>query len=147
MMKMKIKLHWGNGIAIGMTAFVAFIVILGVQMFRDSPGDYDHNYYEKGLAYDSVYAKEKQVIIDNAAPRVKLEDKKMLIQFAGASKGYIRFERPSDPNQDRLFTLQTNGSNSAVIPVDKFAAGQWQVTLDWQSNGKKYLYQREIFLQ
>ena len=143
---MKIKLNWGSGIAIGMAAFVCFIVILGVQMFRDSPGDYDHNYYEKGLAYDSVYAKEKQVITDNAAPHVKLQDNNMLIQFIGASAGHIRFERPSDPDQDRLLTLQTNGSNSAVIPLDKFAAGQWQVTFDWQSDGKKYLYQREMFL-
>ncbi|HTK21305.1 MAG TPA: FixH family protein [Mucilaginibacter sp.] len=143
---MKIKLNWGNGIAIGMTAFAAFIVVLGVQMFRDSPGDYDHQYYEKGLAYDSVYAKEKQVIIDHAAPHFKLENKSMLVQFTGASAGHIRFERPSDPNQDQLLTFQSNSSDQAVIQLDKFAAGQWQVTLDWQSNGKKYLYQREIFL-
>jgi len=143
---MKTKLNWGSGIAIGMAAFVSFIVILGIQMFRDSPGDYDHNYYEKGLAYDSVYAKEKQVITDHAMPQFKLESKSMLIQFAGTAIGHIRFERPSDPDQDKLLTLQTNGSNSAVIPLDKFAAGQWQVTLDWQSNGKKYLYQREMFL-
>lgn len=143
---MKIKLNWGNGIVIGMAAFVSFIVILGVQMFRDSPGDYDHNYYEKGLAYDSLYAKEKQVITDNVAPHVKIDDKNMLVQFTGASAGHIRFERPSDPDQDRLLTLQTNSSNSAVIPLDKFASGQWQITFDWQSNGKKYLYQREMFL-
>jgi hypothetical protein len=143
---MKIKLNWGSGIAIGMAAFVAFIVILGVQMFTNSPGDYDHNYYEKGLAYDSVYAKEKQVITDHAAPQFKLESKSMQIQFAGAATGHIRFERPSDPHQDKLLTFQSNGSDLAIIPLDKFAAGQWQVTLDWQSNGKKYLYQREMFL-
>lgn len=143
---MKIKLNWGNGIAIGMTAFIAFIVVLGVQMFRDSPGDYDRQYYEKGLAYDSVYAKEKQVIADHAAPQFKLENKSMLIQFAGTSAGHIRFERPSDPDQDKLLEFRSNGSDQAVIPLDKFAAGQWQVTLDWQSKGKKYLYQREMFL-
>jgi len=143
---MKIKLNWGSGIAIGMTAFVAFIVVLGIQMFRDFPGDYDHQYYEKGLAYDSVYAKEKLVITDKVTPQFKLENKSMLIQFAGASAGRIRFERPSDPDQDRLISFQSNGSEPAVIALDKFATGQWQVTVDWQSNGKKYLYQREIFL-
>ena len=143
---MKIKLNWGSGIAIGMSAFVSFIVILGVQMFRDSPGDYDHNYYEKGLAYDSVYAKEKQVIADRAVPQFKLESKSMLIQFASAAAGHIRFERPSDPNEDRLLTFRSNGSDEFSVPLDKFAAGQWQVTLDWQGNGKKYLYQREMFL-
>jgi len=143
---MKIKLNWGNGIVIGMTAFVAFIVVLGVQMFRDSPGDYDRQYYEKGLAYDSVYAKEKQVITDNVVPHFKIENKVMKIQFAGASTGNIRFERPSDPDQDKLLSFQSNGSDETIIPLGKFAAGQWQVTLDWQSNGKKYLYQREMFL-
>ncbi|MBS1520259.1 MAG: FixH family protein [Bacteroidetes bacterium] len=143
---MKIKLNWGSGIAIGMTAFVAFIVVLGVQMFRDSPGDYDHQYYEKGLAYDSVYTKEKQVITDKVTPHFKLGNKSMLIQFAGASAGHIRFERPSDPDQDKLLTFQSSGSDQTVIPLEKFGAGQWQVTLDWESNGKKYLYQREMFL-
>jgi len=143
---MKIKLNWGNGIAIGMTAFVAFIVVLGVQMFRDSPGDYDHQYYEKGLAYDSVYAKEKQVITDKATPHFKISDNSMQIQFTAAAAGHIRFERPSDPEQDRLIPFQSNGLEPAVIPINKFATGQWQVTVDWQSKGKKYLYQREMFL-
>jgi len=129
-----------------MTAFVAFIVVLGIQMFRDSPGDYDHQYYEKGLAYDSVYAKEKLVITDKVTPHFKVENKSMLIQFASGSAGCIRFERPSDPDQDRLISFQSNGSEPAVIALDKFATGQWQVTVDWQSNGKKYLYQREMFL-
>ena len=93
-----------------------------------------------------MYTKEKQVITDKVTPHFKLTNKCMQIQFAGASAGHIRFERPSDPDQDRLISFQSNGSEPAVIPLDKFAAGQWQVTLDWQSNGKKYLYQREMFL-
>lgn len=143
---MKIKLNWGSGIVLGMTAFVAFIVVLGVQMFRDSPGDYDHQYYEKGLAYDSVYAKEKQVFTDNATPHLKILGKSIQVQFVNASTGQIRFERPSDPNQDKLVSFQSNGSEPAVIPIDKFAKGQWQITVEWLSNGKKYLYQREMYL-
>lgn len=143
---MKIKLNWGSGIAIGMTAFVIFIVILGAQMFMQSPGDYDHQYYEKGLAYDSVYVKQKRVITDKAQPHFKLTSKVLQVQFAGVSSGKVRFERPSDPDLDKLITFQSDASNAMVIPVDKFATGQWQVTFEWESNGKKYLYQREMFL-
>jgi hypothetical protein len=143
---MKIKLNWGSGIAIGMTAFMAFIVILGVQMFKDSPGDYDRQYYEKGLAYDSVYVKEKRVITDNAQPRFKITGNVLQVQFAGAAAGKVRFERPSDPDLDKLMPFRSNTANAVAIPVDQFATGQWQVTFDWESNGKKYLYQREMFL-
>ena len=143
---MKIKLNWGGGIAIGMVAFLVFIVILGVQMFMQSPGDYDRQYYEKGLAYDSVYVKKKLVITDKAEPHFKLTDKVLQVQFAGASAGKVRFERPSDPDLDQLITFQSDASDATVIPVDKFAAGQWQVTFDWESHGKKYLYQREMYL-
>lgn len=143
---MKIKLNWGSGIAIGMTAFLIFILILGVQMFMQSPGDYDHQYYEKGLAYDSVYVKEKRVITENAQPRFKLRNKVLQVQFTGACSGMVRFERPSDPDLDQKVTFQSNAANAMAIPVDKFATGQWQVTFDWQSKGKKYLYQREMFL-
>lgn len=143
---MKIKLNWGSGIAIGMTAFVAFIVILGVQMFRQSPGDYDHQYYEKGLAFDSVYVKEQRVITDQAQPGFKLSSKVLHVQFSGASAGNVRFERPSDPDLDKVVRFESDASNAVIIPVAKFATGQWQVTFDWQSSGKKYLYQREMFL-
>ena len=143
---MKIKLNWGHGLMIGMGAFMAFIVILGVQMFKQSPGDYDHHYYEKGLAYDSVYNKQKQVITDGATPHFKIKDKTLHVQFANASAGKIRFERPSDPNLDKLISFQSGAAGIAIIPIEKFASGQWQVTFEWESNRKKYLYQREMYL-
>ena len=143
---MKTKLNWGEGLMIGMAAFMTFIVILGVQMFRQSPGDYDHHYYEKGLAFDSVYNKEKQVITDGAEPHFKIENKTLHVQFANESAGKIRFERPSDPDLDKVISFRSGVSNLAIIPIEKFATGQWQLTFEWESNDKKYLYQREMYL-
>lgn len=143
---MKIKLNWGKGIILGMGAFMSFIVVLGVQMFKASPGDYDNQYYEKGLAYDTVYNKEKQVISDHAVPVISVEDNLMLIQFANAATGKIHFERPSDPRLDKTINFKSDGSDCLSVEVGQFAQGQWQVTYDWESSGKKYLYQREMFL-
>jgi hypothetical protein len=143
---MKIKFNWGTGITIGMAAFVIFIVILGIQMFRGAPADYDQQYYEKGLSYDTVYAKEKQVITDKAQPVILVKDNSLLIQFVKASKGNIRFERPSDPGMDKLVPFESDSSNGFVVPLQKFAEGQWRISFNWQSDGKKYLYEREMFL-
>jgi hypothetical protein len=139
-------MNWGKGIIIGMGAFVAFITVLGVCMFKNAPTDYDKEYYEKGLAYDSVYVKEKQVIADNAAPRIRLQHKLMQIDFVSGASGTLRFERPENSDLDRTFAIKTECANQVTIPIDGFKTGQWQLTFEWKSNGKKYLYDREIYL-
>ena len=125
---------------------MTFIVILGIQMFRAAPGDYDNQYYEKGLAYDSVYNKERQVINDHATPAISIKDKLMLIRFTGSAIGKIHFERPSDPGLDKLISFRSDPANCLAIQLQPFAKGQWQVTFEWDGSGKKYLYQRELFL-
>ena len=140
-------MNWGKGIIIGMGAFMTFIIVMGVYMFKSSTGDYDRQYYEKGLAYDSVYVKEKQVITDKAQPRISLEKDMMYITFAAIANGTARFERPSDPTLDKVVAFKTYDLNEIAIPLEKFTQGQWQVTFEWKSSGKKYLYQREMYLR
>jgi hypothetical protein len=139
-------MNWGKGIIIGMVAFMTFITVMGVYMFKNSPKDFDRQYYEKGLAYDSVYTKEKQVITDNAQPTVRVDRNTMHITFTKAANGTVRFERPSDPSLDRVLPFETDSSNELLIPMQKFALGEWHITLDWKSSGTKYLYQKEMFL-
>lgn len=129
-----------------MGAFMTFIVILGVNMFRNTPKDFDSNYYEKGLSYDTVYAKEKQVVTDNAKPLIKVENNRVRISFVAPASGTLHFERPSDASLDKTLAFRSDASNSYIIPLEEFKRGEWQMSFDWKSAGKKYLYNHEMYL-
>ncbi|RYZ93582.1 MAG: nitrogen fixation protein FixH [Sphingobacteriaceae bacterium] len=139
-------MNWGKGLIIGMGIFMLFIVAMVISMFNQPVDDYDKQYYEKGLAYDSTYNKEKQVITDNAKPVLSIAGNNLKVVFAAPAKVQLHFNRPSDRKMDVIFTMETNKDNSINIPLNGLATGQWQVTIDWESNKKQYLYKQEIFI-
>lgn len=140
-------MNWGKGIIIGMGAFMTFIIILGVNMFKQAPNDFDPKYYEKGLAFDTTYAKEKRVYADKAQPLFKLLSDSLQFTFTAPSEGSARFERPDDKDLDRSVSFKTNAANTMKIAAGNFEKGRWDLTLDWESHGKKYLIRRSLYLQ
>ncbi|MBD1384366.1 FixH family protein [Mucilaginibacter rigui] len=136
-------MNWGKGIILGMCLFMAFIVGMVVFMFRQ-PDDYDKRYYEKGLAFDADYKKEKQVIIDNAKPAIGLTKTQLQVKFATPVNGTINFVRPSDGKLDKKIELP--GTAAVNIPLSGLLAGQWQLVIEWTANGHAYLYKQEVLL-
>lgn len=140
------SMNWGKGIAIGLAVFVIFIVGMSIKMFSQANDDYDHEYYEKGLAFDADYAKEKQVIADHAQPQVKIQGDNLQVAFVQPATGKVHFVRPADRRLDHWVNLQSGSSTQITIPLAKMVSGQYQLIFDWTSNGKKYLYQQEVFI-
>lgn len=136
-------MNWGKGIVITLTVFVLFITGLGVYMFGTPQDDYDHDYYEKGLNFDQYYVKEQNVIRDHAQPLIEFNSKEVTINFHAAATGNIKFERPSDTKMDKQFNVS---SATFTIPVSDLAQGEWQLTLNWKSNGHAYLYHQKILI-
>ncbi|MBS1524428.1 MAG: FixH family protein [Bacteroidetes bacterium] len=144
---MKIKMNWGKGLALGMGIFMLFIIAMGAYMFRQSPDDYDHQYYEKGLAYDSVYNQERQVLIDKVQPKITVGNNAVAVDFAAPAAGTVQFERLADPSLDREVAFSTDAGYKVNIDAGHFRKGRWDLTFSWQNAGKKYLYQQKIDLK
>lgn len=140
------SINWGKGIVIGLAVFIIFIVGMGIKMFSQNTDDYDHEYYEKGLAFDADYAKEKQVVADHAQPQIKIQGSNLQVTFIQPVNGKLHIERPADRRLDRWVSLQSGTGAEVTIPVGKVASGRYRLVFDWVSNGKKYLYQQEVHL-
>lgn len=140
----KIKINWGQGLTIGMGIFMAFIIVMGVFMFTQSSDEYDDHYYEKGLAYDSVYNKERLVIVEKVQPHIQVQPGNLHLVFAAPAKGSIHFERWADPSLDKDISFNVEGANAIDIPLTGFKTGRWDLSLEWKNDGKKYLYQQQI---
>ena len=139
-------MNWGKAIILGMAAFMMFILVLGIRMMTQPTDDYDHDYYEKGLTFDTDYRKEKQMMIDDAQPVAQLRDSNLTVKFKEMAVGKIHFLRPADRSLDRTlkFNSDINGNwkTSLTLP----ATGEWRLVFEWESNKKQYLYEQEIFV-
>jgi hypothetical protein len=140
-------MNWGKGIIIGMGLFMLFIILMCVKMFALPADEYDHHYYEKGLSFDKDYAKERQVIKDNARPVIYINGRQVKITFSAPANGSVRFIRPSSEALDKIFQLNTDTGNVAEIPVPALVKGRWQMVLEWKSAKKSYLFEQEADLQ
>ena len=138
-------MNWGKGIVIGLLAFVIFITTMGIKMFGQ-PDDVDHQYYEKGLAFDADYNREKQVVADNLQPSISFANDVMHVKFIKPLKCKITLMRPSDRRMDKTVTLFSNGKNEIESPTTQLSKGPWQLTFEWADQHKKYLYNQEVMV-
>jgi len=139
-------MNWGKGIITGMIIFMLFIICMGVYMFTVPTDDYDHQYYEKGLAFNADFAKEKQVTTDNAKPVLSVDKQVIAFTFIAPASGVLKFARPSDKRLDRQYKFNTTGTGHFTLSRADIPSGEWGVIIDWTSNNRSYLYQQKLYL-
>ena len=146
MLDLKIIKHmnWGKIIIFTLVAFILFITGMSIYMFASPDDGFDHAYYEKGLNYDKDYNREALVVADHAQPAIKITKNDIVITFGQPAKGEVRFERPSSTAMDHVFPVD---GQTVVIPAPAIARGNWQLVFDWKSNGKSYLFNKEIYFK
>jgi hypothetical protein len=140
-------MNWGKGIVGGMILFMLFILSMCIYMFYLPADDYDHQYYEKGLAFDHDYNREAQVIKDHAKPMIVLSPDSMKIIFTRPAAGTITFMRPSNQYQDRIFKIDNNAGPQVRLPLQSIEKGQWRISITWESDHKAYLYNQEVYIK
>ena len=142
-------MSWGKGITVALILFVGMIgtlVYLSVNQHFSLVTD---RYYEESLDYDDVQAKTsnysrlgEEVIIevdnDNEAVSIKLPDR-----FEGNGlEGEVHFYHPVDSRFDRHFEMVQPFRAS----TEGLKKGKWKVIVDWEMDGRGYLFERVIFI-
>jgi len=138
-------MNWGTKIAVGMSIFMVFIVVMVFTMFNSKTDALvDSDYYEKSINYDKVYDKKEQVKLDSAAPVIAVNAENIILVFKAPSQGTIRLMRTSDKKLDKAISFETNSANQVSIPATSLQKGPWRLIADWISQEKSYLYEQEI---
>jgi len=139
-------MNWGKGILTGMIIFMLFILCMGVYMFTVPADDYDHQYYEKGLAFNTDFAKEQQVTKDNAWPVISADGQVVTFAFTAPANGIVKLVRPADKRLDRQYKFNTGRDAIFTLSNTGIPGGEWEVIIDWTNNNKLYLYQQKLYL-
>lgn len=129
---------------LGLASFMGFVIFLVVLMFRAPDDSFDKDYYEKGLAYDEEYKQKKQVLIDSAAPIVKLDGEDAFsIEFSSIDSGKLKLIRPSNHLEDKEYVLS---ENKTMINTQELKKGEWNLSIHWKADQKDYLFEKNLFI-
>ncbi|MEM6299677.1 MAG: FixH family protein [Bacteroidota bacterium] len=140
---MKIKFHWGTGIALFYVSFMVFMVTMVVKSTSMNVDLVEKDYYAKEVAYqgridqiNNTNSHAAQVGVTPTAEGVKLSFPKDM-----KPEGTIKFFRPSEADLD--FDLPISGTETLVDKPLK--SGLWRIKIDWQSSGTSF-YHEEVFV-
>lgn len=140
------KFNWGTGIVIAFALFMTFILSYVYKV--QSNDKYDHelvveDYYKKEALVQGDIEKQEnanaltnKIIIEKTADGLK-------IQFPAdfdysKINGKVSLYRPSSQKLDFEIPISLS-SPHLLIPKSNLADGLWDISIDWEYDGVKYL--------
>lgn len=140
------KINWGTGIIIAFAVFMAFIMFFVFKVQSNSFYDNElvvEEYYKQERVLQSQLDKEQNAVL--LVHKVYVQDigKEIRIDFPeefDGSKitGKVSLYRPSSQKLDFEIPISLS-AHHLLIPKSDLAGGRWDITVDWQYNGKGYI--------
>lgn len=145
------KINWGTGIVLAFIGFITFIMYFVVTMMTNDKYDHDlvvEDYYKQELEYQKDIDKETnaKALLENIS--YKRIEEGLLIRFPSDLKpenieGKVFLYRPSNKQFDFETTISLSKSH-LLIPDSSLVDGRWNLKVDWEYNGKQYLFKESI---
>lgn len=146
------KINWGTGIVIAFGLFITFILYFVFKVQSDSTYDNElvtEDYYKKeSLVQGNI---EKQQSANELVHKllVKKSSDGITIIFPSdfdysKINGKVSFYRPSSQKLDFEIKLSLS-SPHLLIPKSNLVGGLWDISVDWNYEGKDYLNKETIY--
>jgi hypothetical protein len=138
-------MNWGNKITLVFIGFVILVITMVIFSMKQEFHMVEENYYEEEIAYQGKIEEIQNGNDWNGVVSVKQEGNNLTLKFEGAEKvnGKIQFYRPADADLDFFVPI----SEELNIPIEKFKAGSWKISFNWEMDGKRYFKEEQIFIQ
>lgn len=148
------KLNWGKSIVIAFALFISFILYFIIKVQSNSKYDNElvvDEYYKQDAHYSDEFAKIQNAEDLSEKPLITDSDKGVRITFPKGFtdkdiKGKVSLYRPSAKILDFERPLQLSNS-TMLIPKADFAGGNWDITINWNYQGKDYITKQKLYLK
>lgn len=148
------KINWGTSIVIAFGLFMAFILFF-VFKVQSNP-EYDNELVvEEYYKHDARFQEEMQKIQSaedlSIKPKIVPFEKGIKITFPSEFnpkniKGKVSLYRPSNKKLDFEIPISLSDS-TLLIPENKLVGGRWDITLNWEYDGKEFQFKEVLYLQ
>ena len=145
------KINWGTGLVLGMLFFIGFILFFVYRMTTENSLEHDlvtEGYYQKEMELQAtIYAKQNTAAMEKQITGLKT-DMGYLLQFPEGFNpekitGKVFLYRPSNKQLDFQLPLKLTDPN-LLIPDNRLLDGRWNITVDWEYDGKQYRFEKQI---
>ncbi len=145
-------MNWGHKIIIVFTLFAAGILTLVIGSMRKKIDMVTADYYAEELKYQQVIDGRQNanrlsapVVVTQPGEQVEISFPEELHQRP--LQGYVLFYRPSDAGKDIRVPLQPDAQGRQQIDRRRLQPGNYQVKLQWETDGKPYFQETQLFIQ
>ena len=148
------KINWGTGVVIAFALFMTFILYFVYKVQSDSKYD-NELVFEEYYKHDAHFEQEMERIqnAENLAqkPTITATSEGIKIVFPDTFipkqiKGKVSLYRPSNKKLDFEVSISISGS-SLLIPKKNLVGGRWDINMEWQYEGKKYLSKKHLNIE
>ena len=148
------KINWGTGIVIAFALFMSFILYFVFKVQSDTKYDNElvtEEYYKKEIRVQSDIQNVQnandlkvKVVIANTEKGIQITFPKDL-DFKKI-KGTVSLYRPSNQKLDFETSISLS-SPDLLIPKNNLVGGLWDITVEWNYDGKTYLNKEQLYCQ
>jgi hypothetical protein len=148
------KINWGTGIVIAFALFMSFILFFIIKVQTNSKYDNEfvvNEYYKKELLAQQDLDKEQNAYDLNHKVVIKSGAQGIAIDFPSDFdckdiQGKVSLYRPSNQKLDFEVPISLS-SPHLLIPKSNLVGGRWDISIDWNYQGKKYLNKEEVYFK
>ena len=148
------KINWGVGIVIAFGLFITFILYFVVMVQSDSKYDNDlvvEEYYKHDAKFGDEMARIQNAEDLAQKPTINVVSNGVEIVFPKIFvpkniKGKVSLYRPSNKKLDFQIPISLSDATTLLIPIKSLVRGRWDVNMEWQYDGKSYLYLEIIYI-
>lgn len=140
------KFNWGTGIVVAFALFMSFILFFVFRVQSDQKYDNElviEDYYKQERVLEAKLDKEKNAQMLREKLKIINSNDNIMVVFPAdfAPKkitGKVSLYRPSNQKLDIEIPISVSVPY-LFIPKQDLAGGRWDITVDWQYDGKGYL--------
>lgn len=146
------KINWGTAIVIAFALFMSFILFFVYRVQTDSKYDNDlvvEEYYKHDAHFQEEMTKIQNAHDLKIKPTIVKTNEGILVSFPSVYnpkniKGKVSLYRSSNKKLDFEVPISTS-SSTLLIPKKSLVGGLWDISLEWNYEGKSYITKETIY--
>lgn len=142
-------MSWGYKILLAYALFFVMIISFLYIASQQTNEMLETNYYEKEIQFQKILNGSDNLNVLDETINLKLTSEQLEINFPKEGIKdqpliHLEFIKMSDQSKDFNLDIKTNENGQIIIPTEKFSKGYYRLQMQWESNGKPYVYRDQF---
>ena len=142
------KWNWGTKIVLSFIGFAGFMLYLVFMSFQQNIDLVTEDYYGEELKYEQRITEIKNAAGLDEKIKIEKHNHGYVINFPQdiIETGRIHFYKPDNKILDKVYDVK-DLKNSFSVSHKDLIPGRYRVKISWETSGKRFYHEEEIFVR